>query len=60
MAIFYIVILSLLSLLLLFGASYLIAVILNRMGSGADGEWNAAQEPATVGDKPEYEREDRP
>lgn len=60
MAIFYIVILSLLSLLLLFGASYLIAVILNRVGGRTDNDWNAPQKLAHTGDKPEYEREDRP
>jgi hypothetical protein len=57
-AIFYIVILSLLSLLLLFGASYLVALILNRFSSGT--EWSPNQELAPAGKEPEYDPEDRP
>ncbi|GED13004.1 hypothetical protein [Aneurinibacillus migulanus] len=58
MAIFYIVILSLLSLLLLFGASYLVAVVLNRFHSSAD--WNESRELVSAREERESEGKNRP
>lgn len=58
MAIFYIVILSLLSLLLLFGASYLVAVILNRFHSGTD--WNESGELVSTREERKSEGKNRP
>jgi hypothetical protein len=57
LAIFYIVILSLLFILLLFGASYLLAIILNKF---TNTDWKMNQELAPAGKDSDYDHEDRP
>jgi hypothetical protein len=57
LTIFYIVILSLLFILLLFGASYLLAIILNKF---ANTDWKMNQELTPAGKDSDYDHEDRP
>ncbi|MED0675577.1 MULTISPECIES: hypothetical protein [Aneurinibacillus] len=52
MAIFYIVILSLLSLFLLFGASYLVVVVLNKINPPR-ADWKAEYRLASKDKEPE-------
>lgn len=58
MEIVYSVILSFIALLLLFGASYLLAVLMNK--AVASTEWQTVQEPAHTGaENLEQEQKDR-